>query len=53
MGVARAVLLALVLSACGTLDTTIQPAFEDDVQALREMCATLGPVKLVPVTPAE
>ena len=53
MGLARAVLLALMVSACGTLDTTVQPAFQDDVQALREMCATLGPVSLVPVTPAE
>ena len=53
MGFARAVLLALVLSACGTLDTTVQPAFIDDLQAMRAMCAELGPVQLVPVTPAE
>ena len=53
MGLTRAVLLALMVSACGTLDTTVQPAFQDDVQALREMCATLGPVQLVPVAPTE
>ena len=48
---ARMILLALTLSACGTLDTVVQPSFMDDIQALREMCATLGPIQLVPVAP--
>lgn len=46
------VLLALTLSACGTLGTVVQPSFDADLQALREMCSRLGPVPLIPVTPA-
>lgn len=48
MRAAIALSLALVLSACGTLGTTVKPGFEADMQALRDMCATLGPVNLIP-----
>ena len=44
---------ALLLGACGSLDSFVQPSFEDDIASLREMCSTLGPTPLLTAPPSE